>query len=295
MDVATIPDSATTDPAATIARQQAEIERLERRIAEDRFAQDLRDALATSSTTGEIGAPVGYRQLLKMITGTAADIVDARAGTLFLVDATQEHLVFEAAVGDNVVESEKFRMPIGQGIAGLVAQTGQPIAVSDTPEDDLDADDIGHAIGFNPKHILCMPLSFRDQVIGVLQFLDKENDESFSVDDMEDVGLFAHLAAVAIEQARTQSRMGALVSELIENLDGIPDYDRYGLTEKARAFTADLGQQTGYLDSLELARLLQEIVHYGEDAALACKGLLTNFAEFLRAREGSSDRGGPRW
>lgn len=291
-----IPD----DPAATIARQQAEIRRLKERISEDRFAQDLRDAMTTASVTGVIGAPVSYNGLLKMIVATAADIVKAKAAWLFLIDADQRYLVSEVSVGDQAVQaaqSGKIRIPLGEGIAGLVAQTGQPMAVSDTEDDDLDAADVGHQAGFNPKHILCSPLSFEDRMIGVLQFLDKEDDgEGFSVDDIEDVSLFAHLGAVAIEQSRTQSRMGALLAELVEGLDGIPDYDRHGLTERARAFTAELGQQSGYLNALDLARLLHEIVLHGDDAANACKGILNNFVEFLRGLSAKSGgHGGSSW
>lgn len=287
-------DTAPVDTAATVARQQAEIERLKKRIQEDRFAQDLRDAMTTASVTGVIGAPVSYNRLLTMIVGTAADIVKAKAAWLFLVDADQQHLVSEVAIGDEADDSAKIHMPIGEGIAGLVAQTGQPMVISDTEENDLDADDLGHAVAFNPRQALCSPLAFEDKVIGVLQFLDKEDDESFSVDDIEDVSLFAHLGAVAIEQSRTQSRMGALLSELVEGLDGIPDFDRYGLTERARAFTAELGQQSGYLDALELARLVHEVSLHGEHATDACKGILENFVEFLRARAGTSGGQGSR-
>lgn len=276
--------AAQVDPADTIARQQAEINRLKKRIEMDRFAQDLRDAMTTASITGVIGAPMGYHRLLKMIVGTAADIVRAKAGWLFLVDADQQNLISEAAVGDDVDETAKIRVPIGEGIAGLVAQTGQPVAMSDTEHDDLDADDLGHTVAFNPRQALCSPLSFGDRVIGVLQFLDKEDGETFSMDDIEDVSLFAHLGAIAIEQSRTQSRMGVLLAELVEGLDGIPDYDRHGLTERARAFTAELGQQSGYLDALELARLVHEIVLHGEDATDACKGILGSFVELLHGR-----------
>lgn len=283
---------AQADAAATIARQQAEIDHLTKRIEMDRFAQDLRDAMTTASITGVIGAPVGHHQLLKMIVGTAADIVRAKAGWLFLIDADQQNLVSEATAGDDADESVTIRIPIGEGIAGLVAQTGQPVAMSDTEQDDLDADDLGHAVAFNPRQALCSPLSFEDRVIGVLQFLDKEDDETFSMDDIEDVSLFAHLGAIAIEQSRTQSRMGVLLAELVEGLDGVPDFDRHGLTARARAFTAELGQQSGYLDALELARLVHEIVLYGEDATDACKGILGSFVELLRGRvRGSGGQG----
>jgi putative methionine-R-sulfoxide reductase with GAF domain len=281
---------------ATIARQQEEIAQLRRRIEEDRFAQDLRDALTTASATGAVGAPVSYSLLLQMIVATAADIIDARAALLCLIDPDGDELVFEAALGASEEVSQEARTPLGTGVAGLVALTGHPMAISDTDEDDRDANDIAAALGFAPKNILCVPLSFQDEVIGVLELLDKQGAPSFSVADMEAIGLFANLAAVAIEQSRTHSRVGAMVLELIRAVDGSPDYDRHGLTQRAREFTADLAAQTGFHNSLDLARLVQEIVHYGDAASEACKGILTNFVTFLRSRPTTArELGGVEW
>ncbi len=285
------------DAAVTIARQQAEIERLQRRITEDRFAQDLRDALTTASSAGAIGAPVSYSRLLEMIVATAADIIDAKAALLCLIDPEHDELVFEAALGssDNA-EAHEVRIPLGSGVAGLVALTGHPMAISDTTEDDRDANDIAAAVGFTPKNILCVPLSFQDEVIGVLELLDKAGAATFSVADMEAIGLFANLAAVAIEQSRNHSRVGAMVLELIRAVDGSPDYDRHGLTQRAHEFTTDLGRQTGFRNSLELSRLVQEIVHDGDATTDACKGILNSFVQFLRSRPMTAgELGGNQW
>lgn len=297
MDAGLVEAQPPPDVAAMIARQKEEIESLKRRVAADRFAQDLRDALTTASATATIAPLVNHADLLKMIVGTAADIIDAKSGWLFLIDAEHQNLVFEVALGCELAHSEKFRMPLGLGLAGLVAQTGQPIAMSDTPEDDLDEDDLGHLVGFNPTTALCVPLVIHERVIGVLQFLDKEEEDStFGVSDMGAMALFANLAAVAIEQSRTQSRLDALLTGLIENVDGLPDFDGHGLTARARALTAELGQQTGYLDALELARLVQEIAQQGETATEACKGILNSFAEFLRSRPvTTAEQGGMNW
>lgn len=283
MEVGEVEVSAPADAVATIARQQEEIARLRRRIEEDRFAQDLRDALSTASATGAIGAPVSYSRLLGMIAATAADIIDAKAALLCLIDPDHDELVFEAALGTTEEVPKEARTPLGAGVAGLVALTGHPMAISDTAEDDRDANDIAAVLGFAPKNILCVPLNFQDEVIGVLELLDKDGAPSFTVADMEAIGLFANLAAVAIEQARTHTRVGAIMLDLIRAVDGSPDYDRHGLTQRAREFTADLGAQTGFRQSLDLARLVQEIVHYGDASSEACKGILTSFAEFLRS------------
>jgi GAF domain-containing protein len=284
------------DPAATIARLQMQIEGLQRRISDDRFAQDLRDAMTTASATGAIGAPVGHTRLMEMIVAAAADIVDATAASLFLIDDQRQELVFEAAFGEHGEEAAEFRVPVGGGIAGLVALTGQPMAIADTAEEGSDVAEIAQAVGYIPKSVLCVPLSFQDRVIGVLQLMDKLEDETFSVTDMEDIGSFANLAAVTVEQSRTHTRLGAMVSELVATIDGMDDYDRHGLTQRARQFTGDLGRDTGYLAALELARIVQEIVHHGEDASTACASILNGFAKFLRTRPMTAgELGGITW
>lgn len=296
MDAGHAGEGSLADAQATIAHQQAEIDRLQQRLADDRFAQDLRDALTLAASAGTIGAPVNHQQLLDMIVITAADIIGANAASLFLIDAERQDLVFEVALGEKAEEIKKFRIPLGHGVAGLVALSGQPMAISDTADDDRDAADIAKAVGYHPKNILCVPLFYQDQVIGVLELLDKEGAETFSAGDMEALGLFANQAAVAIEQSRTQRSMAALVADLVKGVDGLPDYERQGLTERARAFTSDLEQHAGYLNALALARLVQEIVQHGEDASGACRSILESFAQYLRSRPTTvSELGGVTW
>jgi GAF domain-containing protein len=276
--------AAPTDAAATIAAQQAEIERLQQRIAEDRFAQHLRDALTTASATGTIAAPVGYQRLVNMIVATAADIIDAKAAALFLFDAHHLDLVLEVAFGEKVKPVKDFRVPPGQGVVGLVAMTGQPMAISEADDEVREHAYLSRAVGYPPENLLCVPLSFHDRVIGVLGVMDKKGDATFSAGDIEAIAMFAHLAAVAVEQYRTETRLGALLVELVQAVDGLPDDDRHRLTERARAFTGHLGRQAGYLTALELAELVQEVVQHGDAATKACRGLLSSFVQFLRSR-----------
>jgi GAF domain-containing protein len=288
---------ALAEARATIARQQEEIERLRHRIREDRFAQDLRDALTLAAAAGTVAAPVTHKRLLEMIVTTAADIIGANAASLFLIDETGTELIFEVALGEKADEVKSFRVPIGHGVAGLVALSGQPMAISDTAEDERDAADIAKAIGYAPKNILCVPLFYQDQVIGVLELLDKEGADTFSATDMEALGLFANQAAVAIEQSRTHENLGALLVELVRGVDGLPDYQREGLTERAKEFTAHLEHSVGYRNALQLARLVQEIVQYGEAEGEAARGILENFARYLRRRPtmAAADLGAISW
>lgn len=268
----------------TIARQAAEIEQLRRRLADERFAEELRQAFSLATTAGTIASPVTHTQLLEMIVTTAAHVISARAASLFLIDEETQELTFEVATGPKAEEVKEFRIPLGQGIAGLVAATGQAMAVSDVQSDPRHASTVAESIGYRPQSLLCVPLFYEDQVTGVLELLDKEDAPSFSDADMEVLGLFANQAAVAIQQSRTHQNLAVLIGEVLESLGAAPAEQPYGSQDRAQAFARHMEEDSAYWQALELARLVQEIVWQGENERRACQSILRSFAEYLRSR-----------
>src|SRR5919112_4866456 len=206
-----------------LARAQEEISRLERRLSDERFAQELKETLTLAAAAGQISAPVTHSRLLEMIVETAASVIPSRAASLFLIDEETEELIFEVALGSRAEEVRKFRVPLGHGIAGLVAVSGQPMAISDAASDPRQAADIAESVGYVPQSILCVPLFYNEQVIGVLELLDKEEASSFSATDMEHLALFADQAAVAIGQSRTNRNLAALLGEVLASLGATDD------------------------------------------------------------------------
>ena len=65
-------------------------------------------------------------------------------------------------------------MPLGHGIAGGVALSGLPLAVTAAGSDPRWAKDIGERVGYVPESIVCVPLFYEDRVIGALELLDKD-------------------------------------------------------------------------------------------------------------------------
>src|SRR5918912_1041634 len=125
-----------------LEQAREEISRLRRRLADERFAEELGEALSLAATAGTIASPVTHSRLLEMIVETAASVIPSRAAALFLVDRETEELIFEVALGQKADEVRKFRVPLGHGIAGLVAVSGQPMAISGAESDPRQAADI---------------------------------------------------------------------------------------------------------------------------------------------------------
>jgi GAF domain-containing protein len=266
----------------TIAQQREEIAALRQQLADEAFAAELRRALTLAATAGAVAAPVTHSRLLEMIVATAAQVINAHAASLFLIDEQAQELVFEVALGQKAEEVRKFRVPLGHGIAGLVAVTGQAMAISDAQVDPRHAADIAQSVGYVPRSILCVPLFYNDQIVGVLELLDKTDAPSFSAADMELLGLFANLAAVAIEQSRTHHDLGALIGQVLSSFSAAPNQD---LRQQAQQFAGHMeAEDAVYRRALGLAELVQEIAWQGDHEVQACRAILEAFASFLRSR-----------
>jgi GAF domain-containing protein len=272
-----------------LARAWEEISGLRRRLADERFAEELRDALTLAAAAGEIFSPVSHSRLLEMIVKTAASVIPSRAAALFLIDEEAEELIFQVALGPEAEQVKNLRVPLGHGIAGLVAVSGQPMAISDAKSDPRQAADIAKSVGYEPGSILCVPLFYDEEVVGVLELLDREGAPSYSASDMTTLGLFAEQAAVAIEQSRARGNLTALLGEALGSTGGVPDHRREGLAEGARSFTEGMEEDAAYQRALELAALVHEISRAGEEEHTACRTILEGFAGYLRSRPEERD------
>lgn len=267
---------------ATVRRQDAEIARLRDELAGARVGDVLREAVGLAATAGVIASPVSHERLLELIVETAAAVIDAEAGALFLIDEAVGELFFEVATGPRAEELKRFRVPLGHGIAGIVALTGQPMAVSDASRDPRQAAEIARAVDYPPESLLCVPMFVAERIIGVLELVNKRGATSFSPADMTTLGLFARQAGVAVELSRTQARLTTVILHALEANDGASSS---GAENETSLFDAHVNAEDVALrDALEAARLIREIDDYGENERRASRDLLRGFADYLRRR-----------
>jgi signal transduction histidine kinase len=143
-------------------------------------------------------------RLLELILNTATSTVQADRGTLYVVDEEKGELWSKIAQGSTTVE---IRLPMGKGIAGYVAVSGETINILDAYADPRFNPEIDRRTGYRTKTILCMPMKNKDgMVIGVFQLLNKYGGP-FTPEDEEFLdGLSIH-ASIAIENALLAKQM----------------------------------------------------------------------------------------
>jgi putative methionine-R-sulfoxide reductase with GAF domain len=229
----------------------------------------IRNAL--SSLDVSIGGD-GQSAVLESIVSSAAQTIRAQYGSLFLVDESTQELVFAVSLRERLEELRRFRVPLGRGIAGLVAVTGQPIAVSDVAGDPRHARDIAEQTGYIPKNMLCVPLQTSDHVVGVLELLDKQGEDAFTLEDMQALGEFAARAAETIQRAQLHQSVVELVSGALRQLStsGHVNFD---------AITGDHVFQQRLVIGINAARIARDA-----DVSVACERVLRALTDYARAR-----------
>jgi signal transduction histidine kinase len=132
----------------------------------------------------------------------ATAVLDASASALMLVDEKKQELAFEYAYGEMGSILRKQRTPLDEGIAGWVATHGVPVLVNNVREDPRFSPVVDTRTGFLTSSVVCAPIQIRGRTIGVLEALNKRNEQGFDAEDLRLMITTANQAAIAIENAR---------------------------------------------------------------------------------------------
>ena len=158
-------------------------------------------------------------QILEAFTLKIGQILQAERTTIFLVDEERDELWSKVAQG----EDEKFleiRIPLSAGIAGHVATTGDYLNIPDAYDHPLFNRDVDKQTGYRTRNILCMPIfsKERDQVVAVVQLLNKLTALPFDTHDEQMFRQFADSIGIILEScnsfyvaARNQKGVNALL------------------------------------------------------------------------------------
>jgi len=135
--------------------------------------------------------------LFASILTVARNELHVERGTLYFVDE-QKQEIWTKIAGEL---SGEIRLPIGKGLAGTVAATGEPLILHDAYEDSRFDRSLDQKTGFRTRSMLCVPIKNRGQrVVGVLQLLNKTHG-SFGPRDLEFLSGISDHMAIAMENA----------------------------------------------------------------------------------------------
>ena len=178
---------------------------------EARAPQELSDhILATLAEIGEeINASLNLDKVLSKTAALVKRLVDYEIFCVMLLDQQSQTLSYRFAIGYSREVTDNWRLPIGQGIAGVAAATREPVRVPDVRTDPRYVNAIDSV-----RSEMAVPLLFQDQVIGVLDIQSTQVDY-FTHEQQEILVLLASRLATAIENARLFERARSQADTLL--------------------------------------------------------------------------------
>ncbi|XP_046391241.1 probable 3',5'-cyclic phosphodiesterase pde-5 isoform X3 [Ischnura elegans] len=163
---------------------------------------------------------VSMDALVIKVMNFAQRLVDADRASLFLVDNKSRELyarIFDVGgedadssngMGSHPVPSvaTEIRFPLGTGIAGQVAMTGEVLNIEDAYSDPRFNRTVDQLTGYHTHSILCMPIFIRGSVIGVVQMVNKHSGR-FTKEDEEAFETFAVYCGLALHHAKLYDKI----------------------------------------------------------------------------------------
>jgi GAF domain-containing protein len=134
--------------------------------------------------------------VLQAIVEAATEATAATEG--WILAARDDRLHVLAAAGDRPGQVLGASVPAGEGTAGYVVASGQPLALAPRPDDARAAAGVSGLIGLQPTSVLCVPCADEDSVAGALEVVDKAGGGRFSLDDVELATLLGGIAGAAL-------------------------------------------------------------------------------------------------
>jgi len=153
-------------------------------------------------TSLELTSAISLEALLHRIVHAAVDLTESESASILLKEDSAPQLRFVAATSyeDQLVD---IPVPLEHSIAGAAFCAGAPLLVPDVERDARHFAAAQEATGFKARSLLCVPLRYQQDKIGVLEVENKRSPEGFSEWDVELMTALAAQATVAIQNART--------------------------------------------------------------------------------------------
>jgi putative methionine-R-sulfoxide reductase with GAF domain len=137
--------------------------------------------------------------ILEKIMEHSLSMTQSDAGSILLLE--DDTFVFKVVKGEKASELLGKTIPKGKGIAGWVAENGQPLRVADAKSEKRFNTEVDQVTGYDTRSVLCVPLMMKTGIVGVIELLNKKNDY-YSEKDEELIAYLADQAAVSLARAK---------------------------------------------------------------------------------------------
>jgi len=216
----------------------------------------------------QLNSTLDLGALLSRIVDAATELTATEQASILLLDPATGELRFEAASNLTGSSMAAIPVPMEGSLAGWVATHGTPELVQDAQQDARWFARVDKTLRFTTRNLLAVPMKLHDEVIGVVEAINKRDDQPWTQEDVETLGALANQAATAIQNARL-FQQSDFIAEMVHELrtplaalhasaallqrPTLPEPVRHEIAATLQSETERLTEMTN--DFLDLARL----------------------------------------
>jgi signal transduction histidine kinase len=161
-----------------------------------------------------ISSNLNLNPLLHKVMSLSEEILNHEVTAVILLDPRTEDLYWEVSRGD---KSEFFQrnitLPLGEGIAGYVAQTGESVLSNDVCKDPRWNPSYDERSGFRTRSMICVPIKFQGKILGVIEAINKRQGK-FTSRGLRALEILAAQTGGAVANARIHEELEGAYQEL---------------------------------------------------------------------------------
>jgi len=174
-------------------------------------------------------APFNFNRILDAMMDRVMEAMHTDAGSIILKNEDTGFLEFKVTKGEKAEEIKKYKLKVGEGIAGWVFKNRRPVIANNVYRDKRFKASISQKLRYETHNILCTPLLVKNKAIGILEVINKKSN--FIDDDLRILNILANNISIVIENARlfntSLKKISELntLSEISRNINSILDLD----------------------------------------------------------------------
>ncbi len=170
-------------------------------------------------------------QVLEAILKSAMKLTKTSAGSIALYNKNKQELEMHAHKGfsKGFIGNTRWKVRPG-GLTDTILKSDKPVVISDVTKKEFFSNPV--AIGEGIKSVICVPLVFKDEIIGIL-YVDDFTPRRFGKNDLELLSILSSFAAMSIDHARLHARTSRMA--VTDGLTGLFNH-RYMQQQLGREF-----------------------------------------------------------
>ncbi len=191
---------------------------------------ELKETVARLAAVNEIGKAttglLNLQELYDSLVRMVAQHLQARRVSILVCEPGGDSMSLVASMGITKREALECSLQLGEGIAGQVAASQEPLLVEDIERTELKS--LRRGTGYKTPSFMIAPVSFpiryQRKRVGVINASDKRSGDPFNEQDLEFLSTLSSQLAVAIEHAHLVKEMeNGYLAVLVDLIQAVED------------------------------------------------------------------------